>query len=443
MDRSLWAVLAGTFSLRFSTGLTGAMLGVYLAELPRHGGPLVGAITLGTFSALFYLAELLLSPIFGVLSDRQGHRRVMLYGPVFGAVAVVMTGFTAELGLPAPLALLLAPITGSLVVLGVTRILEGASTAASVPSILGYIAMVTAGDEWLRGKASARFEGATLLGLGAGFAAAPVTFALLGPTAFFLNAVLYVAAFLVFRTVVAPPGDRDAGDTLADESDRTSHVGFERYVELLRTSHVWLLAPTWIAVNASIGLWFSQSIFQFAKANPAFPTQSLMRGFSAVQISGAAVVIGIIFGLGLLYWGNRFKNLRRTTIILYGILGGGGLVAAGIVVNHGLDLPLVVILGAAAVAAFGLFVMAGATPAALGLLADISERFPKDRGAIMGLYSVFLAVGQIIGAIIGGFAANAAGIDGMLIATAVLLVVAILPLARLRKAEDPVTGMIR
>jgi len=441
MDRSLWAVLAGTFSLRFSTGLTGAMLGVYLAALPKHGGPEVGAITLGVFSALFFLAELVLSPVFGVLSDRQGYRRVMLYGPMFGAVAVIMTGFTADLGLPGPLAVLLAPITGSLLVLGLTRILEGASTAASVPSILGYIAQVTAGDEWLRGKASARFEGATLLGLGAGFAAAPVTFALLGPTAFFLNAILYFGAFLVFRTVKRLPGGGDRGE-VGRATDATPRVGFERYTELLRTSHVWLLAPTWIAVNASIGLWFSQSIFQFAKANPDFPTQRLMRGFSPVEISATAVVIGIIFGLGLLYWGNRFKNTRRTTIILYGILGGGALVAAGLVVNHGLDLPLFVILPAAGVAAFGLFVLAGATPAALGLLADISERFPKDRGAIMGLYSVFLAVGQIIGALIGGFAANAAGIDGMLIATVVLLVVALLPLARLRQAEDPVTGII-
>ena len=121
MHRSLWAVLAGTFSLRFSTGLTGAMLGVYLAELPDHGGPEVSAITLGVFGALFYLAELVLSPIFGILSDRQGHHRVMLYGPVFGAVAVIMTGLTADLGLPTTLAMLLAPITGSLVVLGLTR----------------------------------------------------------------------------------------------------------------------------------------------------------------------------------------------------------------------------------------------------------------------------------------------------------------------------------
>jgi MFS family permease len=434
MHRSLWAVLAGTFSLRFSTGLTGAMLGVYLATLPTHGGPEVSAITLGIFGALFYLAELVLSPIFGILSDRQGHHRVMLYGPVFGAVAVIMTGLTADLGLPPALALLLAPITGSLVVLAITRLLEGASTAASIPSILGFIAMATAGDELLRGKASARFEGATLLGLGAGFAAAPVMFALLGPTAFFLNAVLYGVSFLIFTTVRDPAG--------ADNAARTTHVGFSRYLELLRSSHVWLLAPTWIAVNASIGLWFSQSIFQFAKENPAFPDQGLMRGFSAVQISAAAVVIGIIFGMGLLYWGNRFKNTRRTTIILYGILGGGALVAAGLAVNHGLGLPTAVPLVAAGVAAFGLFVLAGATPAALGLLADISERFPNDRGAIMGLYSVFLAIGQIAGALIGGFAADAAGIDGMLVATAVLLVVALLPLARLRQAEDPVTGMI-
>jgi MFS family permease len=415
MDRSMWAVLAGTFTLRFSTGLTGAMLGVYLAQLPQHGGPRVDPIVVGLFSATFFLAELILSPVFGILSDRLGHHRVMLYGPAFGAVAVILTGLTTNL-----------------LVLGGTRWLEGASTAASVPSILGFIAIVTARDEGLRGKMSARFEGATLLGLGLGFAVAPIAFAVLGPVAFFANAVMYGVSFAIFWTVKDPAGEEAAL--------RAPHVGFGRYLDLVRSSHVWLLAPTWIAVNASIGLWFSQSIFQFAQANPAFPEQVLMRGFSAVQISGAAVVIGIVFGLGLLYWGDRFKNLRRTTIILYGILGGGALVAAGLAINHADGLPIAIPLGAAAVAAFGLFVLAGATPAALGLLADISERFPHDRGAIMGLYSVFLAVGQIAGALIGGYAAHERGIDGMLVATAILLAVALLPLSQLRRDEEALTG---
>jgi predicted MFS family arabinose efflux permease len=147
----------------------------------------------------------------------------------------------------------------------------------------------------------------------------------------------------------------------------------------------------------------------------------------------------VIFGLGLLYWGNRFKNLRRTTIILYGILGGAALVVAGLVVNRAAELPIVITLIATFVAGFGLFVLAGATPAALGLLADISERFPHDRGAIMGLYSVFLAIGQITGALIGGYAAHLRGIDGMLVATAVLLAIALLPLSQLRRDEAALT----
>jgi MFS family permease len=121
-----------------------------------------------------------------------------------------------------------------------------------------------------------------------------------------------------------------------------------------------------------------------------------------------------VFGAGLLFWGNRFKSMRRTTIILYGVIGGAILVGAGLVVNHAMGLPLIIPLIAVVVAGAGLFVLAGATPAALGLLADISERFPGDRGAIMGLYSVFLAIGQIAGSLIGGVAADWLGIDGML-----------------------------
>ena len=107
-------------------------------------------------------------------------------------------------------------------------------------------------------------------------------------------------------------------------------------------------------------------------------------------------------------------------------------------VNHSAGLPVVILVAAMIVAGAGLFVLAGATPAALGLLADISERFPADRGAIMGLYSVFLAIGQITGSLIGGFAADWRGIDGMLIATAGLLAIAFIPLSRLRAQEHEI-----
>jgi MFS family permease len=164
-----------------------------------------------------------------------------------------------------------------------------------------------------------------------------------------------------------------------------------------------------------------------------------MQGFSPLAVSAGLGVGLLIFFVGLVYWGNRFKLLRRTTIIGYGIAGGGVLAAAALALNHGSGLPVLLMGGFLALIVGGLFVLAGATPAALGLLADMSEPYPRDRGAIMGLYSVFLAVGQIIGSLAGGIAADARGIDGLLFATLVLLVVALLPLWRLRAYEHGVS----
>jgi len=420
MDRSLQAVLIGTFTLRFSTGLTGTMLAVYLGEFALHHPETgtVSAIVVGLFAAIFYVAELTLSPLFGVLSDRLGHHRVMLWGPVFGAVAVVLTA-----------------ISGSLLILAGTRFLEGSSTAASVPSILGYIALATAGNEALRGRAASRFEAATLAGIGAGVIVGTKLFEILGPTAFLLNAVFYGVSFAIYYFGVKDP----RGET---EALNREHTSLQRYIELVGRSHVWLLAPTWIAVNAAIGLWFSQSVYQFTQDDSPFrDTQWLLQGFSANQVTIGAIVVAIVFGIGIFWWGNRFDRWRRTTIIMYGIFGGIGLALAGLVVNHAAFemssnvLLLALVIVAAAVIVVGLFVLAGATPAAVGLLADVSEQFPGDRGAILGLYSVFLGIGQIGGALLGGVVAEVRGMDGLLIGTAGVLALALIPLSRLRRVE--------
>jgi MFS family permease len=419
IPRPLFAVLVGTFTLRFSTGLTGTLLVYYLANLQDQGGQVVDARALGVLAAAFYASELLLAPPFGLLSDRWGHHRVMQFGPLFGLVAVILTFLTTNL-----------------VLLGGTRILEGASTAASVPSILGFIAVVSAGDELLRGRAAARFEGATLAGLGAGLVAAGPVWELIHQWGFLLNAGIYGVSFLIYRFgVPETPGDAT--------STRASHTGLRRYLVILRSSHVWLLAPTWIAVNAALGLWTTQSLFQLVKdPRPEFADQYLMGRADPLSISLGLAAGLIVFFLGLAFWGERFKRMRRTTILFYGVLGGAAVVAAVTLINHSEGIPAVLRLGPAVVVVGGLFVLAGATPAALGMLADISEAFPSDRGAIMGLYSVFLALGQILGSLAGGVAAEWRGIDGILVATALALVIALVPLGRLRTVEHLVGGPI-
>jgi MFS family permease len=415
MARSLLAVILGTFTLRLSTGLTGGALVYYLADLPTYGGPPTDALTVATFSALFYASELIGSPLFGVLSDRLGHRRVMLFGPAFGAIAVVITAFSTNL-----------------IVLGGTRVLEGASTAASVPSILGFIAFATAGDEALRGRATARFEAATLAGLMVGFVLAGLFYPVLGPMVFLLNAVLYAISFAIYRFGVP----KTAEPPPHPEQGVRGRAALSRYWQILLGSHVWLLAPTWIAINATLGLFTSATLFQLVREpNPEFSDQLLMGGMSPVTVSIGLAIGGLLFFAGIFWWGRRFASMRRTTIIFYGILGGAAVLAAGFGINHATGVSLLIPLALAVLGIAGLFVLAGATPAAIGLLADVTEAYPDDRGAIMGLYSVFLGLGQIVGAILGGFAAQAWGLDGIFVVALLLLAIALLPLAHLRRYE--------
>ena len=421
-NRSIQAVLFGTFTLRFSTGLTGGLFAYYAAQLPQHGGVEMSAFLLGLMMATYFVAELILSPGFGVLSDHLGAHRVMQWGPVFGAIAVVLTFATTDLFL-----------------LGVTRFIEGAAAGASIPSILGYIAIATSRDVQLRGRTVARFEAATIAGLGVGIVAAGPMWEVFARVAFLLNAVLYGVSFAIYRwgvADVATHGHPPDVEPVHSAELRPARFDFARYLRVMSSGRVWLLAPTWIALNAVIGTWTSQSIFQLVREpSPRFADQLLMGGFGPTQISIGLAGALLVFFAGLLFWGGRFKAFRRTTIVLIGLVGGLAMVGAAFGLNHSAGFGLLLQAPLGLIALGGLFVLAGATPAALGLLADISEAHPADRGAIMGLYSVFLALGQITGALLGGGAAQWQGVDGLLAASLVLLVLALLPVRALRESE--------
>ena len=388
MNRSIQAVLLGTFTLRFSSGITGGLFAYYAADLPKHGGPELGAFLLGLMMASYFVAELILSPGFGILSDRLGAHRVMQWGPVFGVVAVLLTAATTNLFL-----------------LGVTRFIEGAAAGASVPSILGYIAIATSRDVPLRGRTVARFEAATIAGLGLGLVAAGPLWEVFARFSFVLNAGLYVISFVIYRWGVADVATHRDQPAVEPVHSGELRPGFDwaRYRRVMSSPRVWLLAPTWIALNAVIGTWTSQSIFQLVREpSPRFAHQLLMGGFGPTQISIGLGGALLIFFAGLFFWGGRFKRYRRTSIIVVGIGGGLLMVAALFGLNRSDGFGLAAQVPLALGMLGGLFVLAGATPAALGLLADISEAHPADRGAIMGLYSVFLALGQIASTCCGG-----------------------------------------
>ena len=252
MDRSLWAVLGGTFTLRFSTGLTGAMLGVYLAKLPEHGGPGRDRDDARRCSMrTFYLAELVLSPFFGVLSDRLGHHRVMLFGPVFGAAAVILTGLTTNL---APARRHAAP-RGRL-----DRREHPVDPRLHRGGHGGQRAPARQGGGALRGRDPGRASGRASRSRRSCSRPSARTRSSSTPRS---TACRSSSTATASRTTTRTSGP------LVRPPRRSPRVDWRATATLLRSSHVWLLAPTWIAVNAAIGLWFSQSHLPVLEGGPA------------------------------------------------------------------------------------------------------------------------------------------------------------------------------
>ncbi len=85
----------------------------------------------------------------------------------------------------------------------------------------------------------------------------------------------------------------------------------------------------------------------------------------------------------------------------------------------------------------GVALEAGFTPAALAYLADVSGAFAHDRGLLMGVYSVILGVGYLLGNGLGGIFAQAAYFDGLAYLTIGLATIAMLFVALLLLRRSP------
>ena len=417
MNLSIGSMLLATFVLRVSTAITGGMLLFLVADVTRGTG--TGPSVQAFLSGGFYATELTGAIVFGVLADRYGRKVIMLLGPVFGGVAVFMTGLTTHL-----------PI------LFVTRLLEGGSTAASIPSTLGFIAAETSNDEKLRGRVVSIFELVSLGGmLAVGPALAGVLWENFGRPAFFVNCVSYAVALCLYAYGVHEVPRNRVADIEAPKEVRTRATSeVSRYLRIATNRKVLLFAPTWLAINAILGLWALQAPL-LLRGNIEDSSQFLMRGVSPQTIGFGTSALAIVFGAGILFWGLVYARFRRTTMLMMGVGAFVLMTFDLLAINHLGGTSTALLMGLGGVAVVALFVLSGATPAALGLLADVSEGFEEDRSAIMGLYSVFLGIGQVVGAILGWLAASCKGIDGLIVATAGLLVIGIIALVNLRGHE--------
>ncbi len=408
-SRSIVACILGNLLLRAGSAAATGTIALYLAHLDTTLYS-VPATFLGLLAAAFYISELVFAPVFGSLSDRYGRKQFMLIGTMLGAGAI-----------------LLLPIAPALFLFAVVRLLEGLSSASSVPAVLGFLADETGASPTTRGRTMAAFEVATIVGFALGFTISGIVWDKLNIGAFFVVFAVYISALLSFLFVIPRP-----------VGPRTASAGWRAYRALLSHAPTVRFMPSWVAVNAVLGLWFTHMGFQLARAND--PQQLLVGGFSGTSVGIIPGGLALVLLIGTASWAFAFGKITTSRIMNTALIALIGCSFVLYALNHtepndGARIAAVVV----AVAGL-LLVVSGFTPAALAHLAALSEHFPEQRGSMMGLYSVLLALGQLLGGLTGGLFAQLWGIDGMILLTLLLAVMAAISLVGLTPAEPRATS---
>jgi len=167
--------------------------------------------------------------------------------------------------------------------------------------------------------------------------------------------------------------------------------------------------------------------------------------FSAAGGGGRlSLVLGgyvLFFGLCLLFWAFFLNRVPRLLLMLSSITGIylACFALAGINYFGTSNRPLLAVW--IVLLLVGVFAESSFAPAALAYLADISEDAAKDRGLLMGLYSVFLGLGQLLGNGLGGVFAQVWGFDGLIYLTLLLGFVALVALLMLFRLEKLSSSM--
>src|SRR5262249_50149110 len=190
------------------------------------------------------------------------------------------------------------------------------------------------------------------------------------------------------------------------------------YATILRSPMVWDFVPAWLAVNCILGMWINHTP-RLLTAKDHFSSQTLVGAFTPVRFGNGFAAYALIFAAGVLLWSMIIGRYRKTSIMLIAVAGLFVTMLMTYLLNHSTRPASGLVYAMTACLLLGFVTLSGFTPAALTYLADITEKYVEDRGSIMGLYTVFLGVGQVVGTAVGGVFATRAGIDGLILLSTV------------------------
>lgn len=415
LTRGTGAVIVAQLLLRTASAAGALALGSYFVDLSRQGIS-VGPLLLGVLSGVSFLAELVLAPVAGSASDRLGRRVFLVAAPLLAAVGILLT--------PGASLLAAAPsIVMVVVIVGTSRLLDGAGAAISAPTTLGLLADSSDGDPRRRGRVTSLYELSSSGGIALGVVAGPLLYGALGLWTFAVLAAVYVVASLLVLAFLRPATASTPPLAHGSRGDRLRVLVQPRLLAFL---------PAWIAVNAILGTWVTSQI-TFVLAGDVRADDQLFPGMFRGDEAGLSIVLGVyvlFFSLCIVAW--AFFIGRLPTVPVLFVTAAGTLFASVGLMLANRGAPLLLVLPLVMV---GVFLEAGFTPAALTHLSDISAEFRNDRGLIMGAYSVVVGAGYLLGNVLGGVFAEWLLFDGLAVLTIGLGAIALMSIAAMSVVE--------
>jgi len=436
--RSIVGAIGSYFIIRIAARASYGILSTYLAQKVTGSATVASIIV-----TVFFISELGLAPIFGNLSDRFGRRPFLIFSPICGAAASGIFALVTLLPVTGTQVTGLVRVVLVLVFAG-GRLLEGISAACAAPAGLGFLADVSGNDEERRVRVMTAFEVTTVLGVVIGIPVGNVLYSLADVHGFFGILAIYVLTVLILSATVVESRVRSvAAEPPAPV--RLGRAALGVYRMLLHRSRLLAFVPAWLAVNALLAALLG--LIQFLLSLPTaasgtlepkqrdadlrFPHQLLVGGFSQGAIAVLLGTFGAMLIVGMVLWTFILPRMRRPVAMRIA-LGGFLAISVLLAVTNRLGenpqtlsarardalwiiLPLI---------ALCVIIASGFAPAALTHLAALSEEMPGERGAVMGLYSLLLGGGQLLGTWIGGIFADIAGFNGLIVFSLLLTMLA-------------------
>jgi MFS family permease len=430
---SVRIAITSALLLRIAGRISFVIMSFYLGE--RFTSATIVVLILESF----YITELLISPLVGSLSDRIGRKPFLLLSPLLAAIATTSMLFVTQL-FPRPnVHLVNAGLIIFLLILLVERLVEGVASGMNVPATLGYITDVSKGSERLRVRVMTAFEIVTVAGITLAIPLGGKISSVMGTRGFFVVIGIYLFALLLVRTGL--------DESLPQHEMKHHHGSLLTSLTVIRHKRIFTFLPAWFSVNALVGSWTTLILIMLAYPDPAadarHPHQLLYGGFGKMGASLWVGIFALIFLLGMVLWVPLVTRMRRTTVMVIS-LAGLALMIITLSLLNGLGenpyslsasmTPLVITLVILVIP--GILLLSGFTPVALTQMSALADTLPYQRGAVMGLYSVVLAIGQLLGSVLGGFCVDLGGFYGLMAFSTVMGCISLASVLYMRTHRD-------